>query len=75
MPEAFILINCDIGKENDVVKYLRDIEDIKEVQATIGIYDVVAKLESKTEKDLRDTVDLEIRKIRPINYVLMLQSS
>jgi len=73
--EAFILINCDMGKEKDVVEDLLAIKDIKEAQATVGIYDVVAKLESESEKDLKNTVDLEIRKIQPINYVLMLQSA
>ncbi len=75
MAEAFILINCDMGKEKDVVEDLLAIKDIKEAQATVGIYDVVAKLESESEKDLKNTVDLEIRKIQPINYVLMLQSA
>lgn len=75
MAEAFVLINCDVGKEKDVVEHLLAIEDIKEAQATVGVYDVVARLESKTEKDLRETTDSEIRKIKPINYILLLQSS
>lgn len=75
MVEAFVLINCDMGKENDVVEHLRAIKNIKEAQATIGAYDIVAKIESRSEKDLKDIMDSEIQKIEPVNYVLMLQSN
>ena len=52
MLEIFVLINCDLGKEQQIVKSLQNIQDVKEVQLTHGVYDVVAKIETKTEKEL-----------------------
>ena len=75
MVEAFVLINCDMGKENDVVEHLRAIKNIKEAQATIGAYDIVAKIESGSEKEIKDVMDSEIEKIEPVDFVLMVQSN
>jgi DNA-binding Lrp family transcriptional regulator len=72
--EAFLLINCDIGKEKQVSTLLESLENIKEVQATVGVYDVIAKLESKTVRELNDVIRLKILKIKSIHSILMLQS-
>jgi DNA-binding Lrp family transcriptional regulator len=52
MQETFVLINCDLGKEAQIVKSLQKLENVKEVQATHGVYDIVAKIETRTEKEL-----------------------
>ena len=72
--EAFLLINCDIGKEKQVSTLLESLENIKEVQATVGVYDVIAKLESKTVRELNDVIRLKILKIKSIHSILMLQA-
>jgi DNA-binding Lrp family transcriptional regulator len=74
MPEAFVLINCDLGKEQEVVECLQTLETVKEVQATNGVYDVIAKLESETEAELNYTIKSKILEIKPVNCVLTLQS-
>ncbi|MFZ0184116.1 MAG: Lrp/AsnC ligand binding domain-containing protein [Nitrosotalea sp.] len=71
--QAFLLIICDTGKEKQVYKILQSVEGIKEVQATHGVYDVIAKLESKTVRELNDMVSLKILKIKSIHSILMLQ--
>lgn len=72
--EAFLLINCDIGKEKQVSTLLESLENIKEVQAIVGVYDVIAKLESKTVRELNDVIRLKILKIKSIHSILMLQA-
>jgi DNA-binding Lrp family transcriptional regulator len=72
MHETFVLINCDLGKEEQIVKSLQEIEYVKEVQATHGVYDVVAKLETKTEKELTDIVRQKILGLKPVHSVLTL---
>lgn len=74
MVEAFVLINCDLGKENQVVKQLQALHNVKEAQATNGVYDVIAKLESKTKEEIDYTITSKILEIKPVNYVLTLQS-
>lgn len=73
MPEAFLLISCDIGKEDVVIEELSKMDDVKEVQKTIGQYDI-AKIESDSEKDLKETVSSKIRNMDPLRSVLVLAS-
>lgn len=73
MVKAFLLINCDQGKEDQVIERLHTLHGIKEVQATVGVYDVIDRLESETSEKLDHTIKSKILKIKPVNYILTLQ--
>jgi len=72
MAEAFILINCEIGSEEEVITALKNIDSIKEVHGTFGAYDILAKIESPQVEDLRETITWKIRKIDKIRSTLTL---
>ena len=72
MAEAYILINCEIGSEEEVITALKNIDTIKEVHGTFGAYDILAKIESLQVEDLRETITWKIRKIDKIRSTLTL---
>ena len=72
MAEACILINCEIGSEEEVITALKNIDSIKEVHGTFGAYDILAKIESPQVEDLRETITWKIRKIDKIRSTLTL---
>ena len=72
MANAYILINCEIGSEEDVITALKNIDSIKEVHGTFGAYDILAKIESPQVEDLRETITWKIRKIDKIRSTLTL---
>jgi len=72
MAEAYILINCEIGSEEEVITALKNVHGIKEVHGTFGAYDVLAKIESAQVEDLRETITWKIRKIAKIRSTLTL---
>ena len=72
MAEAYILINCEIGSEEEVITALKNIGSIKEVHGTFGAYDILAKIESPQVEDLRETITWKIRKIDKIRSTLTL---
>ena len=72
MAEAYILINCEIGSEEDVITALKNVDGIKEVHGTFGAYDILAKIESAQVEDLRETITWKIRKIEKIRSTLTL---
>lgn len=74
MRETFVLINCDLGKEQQIIKSLQKLQNVKEVQATHGVYDIVAKIETKTEKELNETIRLNILGLSQVQSVLALQT-
>ena len=72
MAEAYILINCEIGSEEQVITALKNIDSVKEVHGTFGAYDILAKIESPEVEDLRETITWKIRKIDKIRSTLTL---
>ena len=72
MAEAYILINCEIGSEEEVITALKNIDSIKAVHGTFGAYDILAKIESPQVEDLRETITWKIRKIDKIRSTLTL---
>jgi len=71
---AYVLINCDIASEEDVISHLKTIDEVKEVHGTFGAYDIVAKVESDDKETLRDTITWKIRKLDRVRSTLTLMT-
>ena len=69
-----MLINCDIGSEEDVISHLKTIDGVKEVHGTFGVYDVIVKIGSENHETLRDTITWKIRKSERIRSTLTLMT-
>lgn len=63
METAYLLIQCDMGSEVDIIEELLKIPEVKEVRGTYGIYDIFAKLESESREKLDEILTNTIRKI------------
>ena len=63
MESAYLLIQCDMGAETDIIKKLMEISEVKEVRGTYGVYDIFAKLESDSREKLDQILTNSIRKI------------
>jgi len=72
MATAYVLINCDLGSEEQIIEELKHISDVKEIHGTFGAYDILAKVESDTVENLRETITGDIRKIPRILSTLTL---
>ncbi|UCH03239.1 MAG: Lrp/AsnC ligand binding domain-containing protein [Candidatus Bathyarchaeota archaeon] len=65
MQLAFVFINVELGAEDDVLKTLKKISNVKEAYAVYGVYDIVAKVEAESMKMLKN-ITWKIRKIDKI---------
>ncbi len=72
MPEAYVLINCDLGSEESVIEQLKHVDTVKEVHGTFGAYDIVAKVTSDKSETLRESITWQIRKINNVRSTLTL---
>jgi len=72
MKTAYVLINCDMGYEEQVIEELKHISDVKEVHGTYGAYDIVAKVEADETAALRETLTWKIRRIDKVRSTLTL---
>lgn len=72
MTKAFVLINCDLGTEEDVIDDLKHIACVQEIHGTFGAYDIVATVEHADHDKLRKTIAWGIRGISKIRSTLTL---
>ena len=72
MATAYILINCELGSEESIIRQLKNLDGISEVRCTFGAYDILAKIESPTVETLREIITWKIRKIDQIRATLTL---
>jgi DNA-binding Lrp family transcriptional regulator len=72
MSKAFILINCELGSEEQIISELKTFSDIKKVQGTFGAYDIIAEISSESIEKIRETITGKIRKIGKIRSTLTL---
>lgn len=56
-----MMITCETGYETSVIEKIRDFDGIKEIRGTIGSYDIIVKIESKSTEQLRDLITMKIR--------------
>ena len=56
MAEAYILINCELGSEENVIKELKGIQGVAEVKGVFGVYDIIARVKASGDEDLKKAV-------------------
>ena len=72
MAEAYVLVNCDLGAEDEVISGLKQIDQVKEVHGTFGAYDIIAKIQAESADKLREAITWKIRKMDKIRSTLTL---
>jgi len=72
LAKAFVLINCELGSEEQVVSDLKSMDCVKDVYGTFGAYDVLANLECDDSETLRQLIIGELRRIKNIRSTATL---
>ncbi|MEM2122730.1 MAG: Lrp/AsnC ligand binding domain-containing protein [Candidatus Bathyarchaeia archaeon] len=72
MPQAFVLINSEIGAEEELLKELREIENVKEAYSVYGVYDIVVRVEADTMERLKEIVTWRIRRLDKVRSTLTM---
>ena len=67
MTIAYVLVQCTIGHEMEVLRNLLHVDLIKEAKGTFGYYDILVKLVATTNKEIENTITKKIRKIKNVN--------
>jgi len=65
MSIAYVLVQCLIGHEMEVLRDLLEINFVKEGKGTFGYYDILVKIEAPSEKQIENVVT-KIRKIENV---------
>jgi DNA-binding Lrp family transcriptional regulator len=72
VPTAYVLINYEIGAEQNILNKLKNVPGVVEVSEVNGIYDIVVKIASDTLESLKNTITRHIRAIDTVRSTLTL---
>jgi DNA-binding Lrp family transcriptional regulator len=67
---AFVFLNIDAGGEQEVLKELRNIQNVKEAHLVYGVYDLVARIEAETMDKLKEIVTWKVRRLDKVRSTL-----
>jgi DNA-binding Lrp family transcriptional regulator len=70
MPKAFMFMNIDAGTENEILKTLRGVPEVKEAYFVYGVYDIVAKIETESMDRLKEVITSKVRGLDKIRSTL-----
>ena len=73
MDKTFVLISCELGKENDVYSQLSEHAQVSNVLITYGEYDLVAEIQSDTPSATDEFVSSTMRKFHNIRSTVTLK--
>jgi len=72
MPSAYVLINCDLGSEDAIIREIKELDGVREVRGTYGVYDIITKVESDNMEALKDTITWKIRRMPKVRSTVTL---
>jgi DNA-binding Lrp family transcriptional regulator len=74
MPKAFVLFNVEPGSEEEVKKCLNEMDGVKKVYVSYGVYDLIVEVEMASMEQLKELVTHRIRRIGNIKSTLTLMA-
>ncbi len=66
MEISYVLIQCDMGHETEIINKLMDIPQIKEVRGTYGVFDIFVKISADSREEIDDIMTNKIRKLQNV---------
>ncbi len=72
MPIAFVLINAELGAENELLNQLKTMNYVKYVYVLYGAYDLVVKIEAPDSETLKKTISSSIRQLKNVRSTLTM---
>ena len=72
MPVAFVLVDADVKKVQDILNELKRTEGVAEVYTVAGPHDIVAKLQADKFEKVAEAVTQKIHKIEGVKNTVTL---
>lgn len=70
MAKAIVMLNTEVGMENEIFEKVFEIPEVKEVYMVYGIHDLIVVIESETMEKLRNLITEKIRKMKGVKSTL-----
>ena len=72
MTDAYVMLNCELGAEAEIIEKLKELEQVIDVFETIGTYDMLVKLKADNFEKVREIVSFNIQKLPKVRSISTL---
>lgn len=72
LPAAYILVSTEIGAEDMVLEKISEIKGVLEAYILFGVYDIIIKIRSDSEEELKGNIMEEIRGTEGVSQTITL---
>ena len=72
MTDAYVMLNCELGSEEEILEQLKQIEQVADVFETIGTHDMLVKLQAENFEKIREIVYWNIQKMKKVRSTATL---
>ena len=72
MAQAYVVMNCKKGEEENILGEMSKIPDIIEGDLLLGSYEIICKIVAPTYNDISDVVTKKLRKLKNIRSTITL---
>jgi len=63
MPSAYVLINCTLGSDKEVINRIREISVVVQAYQLYGAYDIIVRVAANTVEELQQAIKSDIRRL------------
>jgi DNA-binding Lrp family transcriptional regulator len=63
MTDAYVMLNCELGAEAEIIEKLKELEQVQDVFETIGTHDMMVRLQADNFEKIRDIVSRNIQQL------------
>lgn len=72
VPSAYVLINCELGLENETIEKIRKIPEVVDVYRVFGVYDIIVRISSDNMESLKEIINWKIKKLNEVRSALSM---
>ncbi len=72
MISAVVLVNTDLGSQDQIVENIKLVEGVEEAHALYGVYDLLIRIKAISFDKLKETIKLKIRNLVGVTSSLTL---
>ena len=72
MPLAYVLINCELGSENEIIEKIRKLPEVVEVYRVFGVYDIIVRISTSEMETLKEIIAWKIKNLDKLRSALTL---
>jgi DNA-binding Lrp family transcriptional regulator len=75
MRRAFVMVNADLGSEDELQSELKKVEGVVGVYQVYGVYDMIVEVEAESDQKLKEILFSRIRSLKHVRSTLTLTTT